>query len=47
MIFVFTLVVTVLSFVHIARFDPRRVETWIWFVLYAGVCVNAGAHLWL
>lgn len=47
MIFVFTLVVTVLSFVHLSRFDPRRVETWIWFVLYVGVCVNAGVHWWL
>lgn len=47
MIFVFTLVVTILSFVHGARFDPRRIETWIWFVLYIGVCVNAGVHLWL
>ena len=47
MIFVFTLIVTILSFVHIARFDPQRVETWIWFALYVGVCVNAGLHLWM
>lgn len=47
MIFVFTLVVTVLSFVHRDRFDSGRIETWIWFVLYIGVCVNAGVHLWL
>jgi hypothetical protein len=47
MIFVFTLVVTVLSFVHLARFDLHRVEAWIWFVLYIGVCANAGVHLWL
>lgn len=45
MIFVFTLVVTVLSFVHLDRFDPVRLEGWIWFVLYVGVCVNAGMHL--
>lgn len=45
MIFVFTLVVTILSFVHFARFDLRTVPAWIWFVLYVGVCVNAGAHL--
>lgn len=45
MIFVFTLVVTVLSFVHLARFDFARPEVWVWFVLYVGVCVNAGAHL--
>lgn len=45
MIFVFTAVVTVLSFVHVDRFDFRRVEVWIWFGLYIGVCVNAGVHL--
>jgi hypothetical protein len=46
MIFVFTLVVTVCSFMHWDRFDPARVEVWVWFVLYIGVCMNAGAHLW-
>ena len=46
MIFVFTLVVTVCSFVHWARFDPAKPEVWVWFVLYIGVCINAGAHLW-
>lgn len=45
MIFVFTLVVTALSFVHLSRFDMRTVPAWIWFVLYVGVCINAGAHL--
>ncbi len=47
MIFVFTLVVTVFSFVHLERFDLSRLEAWIWFVLYIGVCLNAGVHLWL
>lgn len=47
MIFAFTLVVTVYSVVHRERFDPQRVETWIWFVLYVGVCANSGLHLWL
>lgn len=46
MIFVFTLVVTVLSFVHLDRFDAARPEVWIWFGLYIGVCANAGLHLW-
>lgn len=45
MIFVFTAVVTVLSFVHIGSFDFKRAEVWVWFVLYVGVCVNAGVHL--
>lgn len=47
MIFIFTLVVTVFSFVHLERFDLSRAEAWIWFVLYVGVCLNAGVHLWL
>lgn len=46
MIFVFTLVVTVCSFLHWARFDPAKAEVWVWFALYIGVCLNAGAHLW-
>ncbi|MGE0314477.1 MAG: hypothetical protein AB7P21_22920 [Lautropia sp.] len=45
MIFVFTLVVSVLSVVHLGRFEPLRAPSWIWFVLYVGVCVNAGVHL--
>jgi hypothetical protein len=47
MIFIFTLVVTVYSLVHLERFDLSRVEAWIWFILYVGVCLNAGVHLWL
>jgi len=47
MICIFTLVVTVFSLVHLERFDLSRVEAWIWFVLYIGVCLNAGIHLWL
>lgn len=46
MIFVFTLVVTICSFVHWQRFDPAKPQVWVWFVLYIGVCLNAGAHLW-
>lgn len=46
MIFVFTLVVTFCSFIHWERFDPAKVAVWVWFLLYIGVCLNAGAHLW-
>ncbi len=46
MIFVFTLVVTALSFVHLDRFDFALPQVWVWFVLYLGVCANAGWHLW-
>lgn len=45
MIFAFTAVVTVLSFVHLSAFDFTRPPVWIWFILYVGVCLNAGAHL--
>jgi len=47
MIFIFTLVVTIYSFVHLDRFNLNRPEAWIWFILYIGVCINAGVHLWL
>ena len=47
MIFVFTLVVTVCSFMHLDRFDFGKAQVWIWFLLYVGVCLNAGLHLWL
>lgn len=47
MIFIFTLVVTIFSFVHIERFNMARIDSWIWFALYIGVCLNAGIHLWL
>lgn len=45
MIFTFTAIVTVFSYVHADRFDPARIETWVWFGLYLGVCLNAGIHL--
>ncbi len=45
MIFVFTAVVTALSFVHLSIFNFSRPPVWVWFVLYLGVCLNAGAHL--
>lgn len=45
MILVFTAVVTALSFLHLSRFDFASPPAWIWFVLYVGVCVNAGLHL--
>lgn len=47
MICIFTLLVTIFSFVHLQRFNPQRPEAWIWFILYISVCLNAGVHLWL
>ena len=46
MIFIFTAIILVLSFAHIAQFDFKRVEVWLWFLLYAILPINAGIHLW-
>lgn len=47
MIFVFTTVVVVLSFVHIDQFNFNRAEVWLWFLLYLIFPINMGYHLWL
>jgi hypothetical protein len=47
MILVFTAIILVLSFVHIEQFDFKRVEVWLWFLLYGILPINAGIHLWL
>lgn len=47
MIFIFTSIILVLSFMHISEFDFQRWEVWIWFLLYIIIPVNCGYHLWL
>jgi hypothetical protein len=47
MIFIFTAIIVVLSFVYIDIFDFRRWEVWVWFGLYIVIPVNALYHLWL
>jgi hypothetical protein len=47
MIFIFTAVIVVLSFVYIDLFDFQRWEVWVWFGLYIVIPVNAAYHLWL
>lgn len=47
MIFLFTLIIIILSFVHIAQFDFQRWEVWVWFLLYFVLPINAAYHLWL
>ena len=47
MIFLFTLVIIVLSFIHTDQFDFRRWEVWVWFFLYFILPINAAWHLWL
>ncbi len=47
MIFIFTAIIIILSFVHIDQFDFQRWEVWVWFLLYIILPINAGYHLWL
>jgi hypothetical protein len=47
MIFIFTAVIILLSFVHINEFDFQRPEVWLWFLLYIVLPINAGYHIWL
>jgi hypothetical protein len=47
MIFIFTTVIIVLSFVYFSQFDFQRWEVWVWFFLYIILPINAAYHLWL
>ena len=47
MIFIFTLIIILLSLVHLDRFDFQRPEVWIWFALYIVIPINAGVHIYL
>ena len=47
MIFIFTLIIILLSIVHLDQFDFQRPEVWIWFLLYIIIPVNAGVHIYL
>src|SRR5262249_31407255 len=42
----FTAVVTVASLVNLGRFDPQRLVTWLWFVLYTGPPALPAYYLW-
>jgi hypothetical protein len=44
--FIFTLIVSAVSFLYFDRFDPQRRATWLWFVLYVGSALIAGYFLW-
>lgn len=46
MIFVFTLIVLLISLAYLARFDGPRPVVALWFVLYAGLPANSAYHLW-
>jgi hypothetical protein len=43
----FTAIVLVVSLFYLDRFDFTRWGTWLWFLLYVILPVNAAYHLWL
>lgn len=47
MILVFSAVVLAVSLADLGRFAPAHPATWLWFLLYVGIPLNAAAHLWL
>ena len=47
MIFIFTGIMIILSFIYLDKFDFQNWVVWIWFFLYLLVPINAGYHLWL
>lgn len=46
MIFLFTVIVMSVTLLYLDRFD-RIGSTILWFILYLGIPINAGYHLWL
>lgn len=47
MIFVFSAIVLIVSLVYLDRFILGSPSTWLWFLLYVGIPLNAAWHLWL
>ena len=47
MIFIFTTIIMILSFVYINIFNFQRWEAWVWFILYVILPINSAYHLWL
>lgn len=43
----FTGIVLIVSLVYLERFDYTRWGTWLWFLLYISLPVNAAYHVWL
>jgi hypothetical protein len=46
MIFLFAVVVLVISLANLDRFDLGHYSAWLWFILYVGIPVNAGYYMW-
>jgi hypothetical protein len=47
MIFIFTGIMIILSFVYLNKFDFQKWVVWVWFFLYLLVPLNAAYYLWL
>jgi hypothetical protein len=47
MLFTFTFVVLIMTLLGLANFRYDRWATWVWFVLYIVLPINAAYHLWL
>lgn len=47
MIFLFTIIVLAVSVLNLSRFTGPLFATVLWFLLYVGIPLNAGYHLWL
>ncbi|MEN8240106.1 MAG: hypothetical protein ABFR53_13005, partial [Actinomycetota bacterium] len=46
MIFLFTIIVLLVSLADLDRFDLGHYSSWLWFLLYVGIPLNAGYYLW-
>ena len=46
MIFLFTTIVLVLSLADLDRFDLGHYSSWLWFLLYIGIPLNAAYYMW-
>lgn len=44
--FIFTVLVSLVSGLHFDQFDPQRLVTWVWFILYIGSVLMTGYFLW-
>ncbi|MFL5732953.1 MAG: hypothetical protein ACJ78Q_07095 [Chloroflexia bacterium] len=43
---VFVVLVTLVSFFYLDRFDSQKLTTWLWFVLYTGSAAGLVYYLW-
>lgn len=46
MIFLFTIIVLIVSLLNLDRFDLGHYSSWLWFLLYLGIPINAAYYMW-